>query len=204
MFVKEPFSRHQVDLYLKMACSKETKSLTDSYLYQALDTFPLTGKKVAIFHSTSPWYESIALAYGAQPSTVRSSIAFTEDKRLTIESNPKEHSFDAVWMLLHLKKLGLGPSIHLDADLEEMHEAKRLLKNSGLLYLSLPVGKDRIFSHSHRIYGAIRMKLLFKGWRPAGYFGYSYEDLLKEPDILHEPIFVLKPLYNEENKKITN
>jgi Caenorhabditis protein of unknown function, DUF268. len=97
-------------------------------------------------------------------------------------------------MLLHLKTVGLGSSIHLDADLEAMAEAKRLLKKTGLLYLSLPVGKDRIFSHSRRIYGATRMKLLLKGWRPAGYFGYSYEDLLKESDELHEPLIVLKPL----------
>ena len=177
-----------------MACYKQTKSLTDHYLYQALETFPIKGKQVAIFHSTTPWYESIALAQGAYPTTVHTPILSSEDSRITIDAQPKNDAFDAVWMLLHLKSVGLGASIHLDADLEAMNEAKKLLNKTGLLYISLPVGKDRVFSHSHRVYGATRMKLLFKGWRPAGYFGYSYEDLLKESQELHEPVIVLKPL----------
>ena len=59
-----PFTASQVDSYMAMAKSKYTHSLTDSYLYQALERFPIKDKTVAVLGSTGPWYESLILAQG--------------------------------------------------------------------------------------------------------------------------------------------
>lgn len=190
------FGKAQVDAYLEMIRNRTVLSQTDIYLFDALNSFPAAGKKTGVLFSTTPWYESLLLSLGVQPKTLISLPDQPLDARLEIEKDPKPRSFDAVFLLLHLKTQGLGSAIDLDADIKAMHEAKRLLHSSGLLYLSIPVGKDRLVWNSHRVYGEKRMKKLFKGWRPQGYFGYSYEDLQKDPQDLHEPVIVLKPIYS--------
>lgn len=186
-----PFSAEQIDQFIARAKANQTQSQTDSYLYQALAKFPIEGKKVAVLGSTSPWYESILLAQGAIPVTISNEIVSTDPR---IKINTTESSFDAMFALLHFRSLGLGIDIDPNADLNEMKKAKSLLKSGGLLYLSIPVGKDRLVWNSHRIYGELRMKALFKGWRPVAYFGYTYEDLWKDTPRLHEPVIVLKPV----------
>jgi len=39
--------------------------MTDTWLYEALDQFPIRGKKVLIMGSNVPWYESICMVFGA-------------------------------------------------------------------------------------------------------------------------------------------
>ncbi|HAB99806.1 MAG TPA: hypothetical protein DCE71_08300 [Parachlamydiales bacterium] len=190
------FTKSQVESYLAMIKNRTVLSQTDIYLIEALNTFPAAGKNVGVLFSTNPWYESLLLSLGIQPKTIPSQSNVSLDSCLEVEKEPKPRSFDAIFLLLQLKTLGFGSTIDLDADLKAMHEAKKLLHGSGLLYLSIPVGKDRLIWNSHRIYGEKRMKKLFKGWRPQGYFGYSYEDLQKDDEELHEPVIVLKPLYS--------
>lgn len=158
---------------------KNNVLLTHIYLDQALEEFPLKEKKICILHSVDSYLSEVLLSRGAQ--SVEISFSPTDYK-----------SFDAVFIVLSLKKLGAQPYEGSYADIEAMKQAKDLVKKDGLLYLSIPVGIDYLVENSHRIYGENRMKMLFKGWRPVGYFGYSYEDLLKESRDLHEPVFVLK------------
>jgi hypothetical protein len=188
------FAPSQVDSYIAMAKSQYTHSVTDTYLYQALERFSIKGKKIAVLGSTSPWYESVILAHEAIPTTISSEPIENSDTRLKIEQQVPPKSFNAIFALLCIKKIGLGNRIDPDADFAAMKTAKTWLKKDGLLYLSIPVGKDRLVWNSHRIYGEKRMKALFTGWRPTAYFGYSYEDLLKETPRLHEPVIILKPV----------
>ena len=185
-----PFSSDQIERFIAMAKENKAQSPTDLFLYQALAKFPLKGKKVAVLGSKSPWYESVLLEAEALPSTEIGPF----DPRIGMLQDTS--GYDAVFSLLHLKSLGLKAPIEPDADLKEMQKAKNLVKPDGYLFLSIPVGKDRLVWNSHRIYGEKRMKALFKGWRPAAYFGYTYEDLLKDTPRLHEPVIVLKPVKN--------
>ena len=150
----------------------------EDYLYKSLKSFPLQGKRAALLAPMHPWYESILLSSGAESIDLLSAQI------------PPTESFDAIVLLCQLKSLAVAP--HSNADLEMMSRLHFLLKKSGLLYLSIPVGKEKIVDNSYRVYGEKRMKELFRGWRPVGYFGYSYEDLLKDPEEIHEPIFVLR------------
>lgn len=52
-----------------------------------------------------------------------------------------------------------------DGDLIAMERMCRLLKVSGgIMILTIPVGKDSVFSPLHRVYGAQRFDLLFRGF----------------------------------------
>lgn len=134
---------------------------------QALQAFEVRGKEVALWMKTPSWCEEMLRESGA--------ILGTRDR-------PAQ----ALILLSQLKKL------QGEEDFTVMHIAKSLVEPKGLLYLSIPVGKEKIVEGSHRVYGEKRMKELFKGWRPVGYFGYSYEDLLNDPVEIHEPVFVLR------------
>ncbi len=137
------------------------------YLAQSLQAFSVTGKHVALSIGAPPWSQEMLIQHGAS---------------LDQTAPP----FDAIFLLHTLKTLPNGQ------DLKVLTLAKTLLKPNGLLYLSLPIGIEKITPDSYRVYGEKQMKILFKDWRPTGYFGYSYEDLTKDPTPIHEPIFVLK------------
>jgi hypothetical protein len=185
---KAPLRSQEMDAFIEMAKANKAQSPTDLYIYQAFTKFPLAGKKVALLGPTNLWHEAMLLA----EKSILSAQASSGDTRIC--DLKMDSKYDAICSFLYLKNLGLGSSIDPDADFEEMKRAKNLLKSDGLLFLSIPLGKDRLIWNSHRIYGERRMKALFKGWRPTAYFGYSYEDLLKDSPRLHEPVIVLKPI----------
>lgn len=145
---------------------------------KALESFPLQGKKVGVLSSGDRWYEEALLARGAEVTV------FSEELSL------EKESLDALVVMERLKSLGVSSGSN--ADIELVSYLRGFLKKTGLFYLSIPVGKEKVWERSYRVYGEKRMKELFRGWRPAGYFGYSYEDLLKDPLEIHEPVFVLK------------
>lgn len=51
-----------------------------------------------------------------------------------------------------------------DGDLEAMKILKDILKPEGLMFLTIPVGKDTVFYPLHRIYGEERLPKLLEGW----------------------------------------
>lgn len=78
--------------------------------------------------------------------------------------------------------------------LEAMDQAACLLKpETGLLFLTVPIGPDAVVYNAHRIYGNIRLPMLLRGWTVVDMIGEMI-DLNDEPGAYHysEPILVLK------------
>lgn len=88
-----------------------------------------------------------------------------------------------------------GDPINPNGDLEAMKLAKKLIKKDGLLFFSVPIGKDCIVWNAHRIYGKIRLPMMLDGWEMLDSFGFS-ESLMINQDLgrFEQPIFVLKNL----------
>lgn len=77
---------------------------------------------------------------------------------------------------------------------EAMEQAACLLKpETGLMFLTVPIGPDAIVFNAHRIYGNIRLPLLLNGWAVVDVIGYVM-DLDEQPEdfLYNEPILVLK------------
>jgi SAM-dependent methyltransferase len=51
-----------------------------------------------------------------------------------------------------------------DGDLQAMRKAATLLRSDGILILTMPVGRDMVFTPWHRIYGVERLSRLLKGF----------------------------------------
>lgn len=51
-----------------------------------------------------------------------------------------------------------------EGDLEAMRRLRSLLAEGGIMILTIPVGRDAVFSPFHRIYGEMRIKRLLQGF----------------------------------------
>jgi hypothetical protein len=58
-----------------------------------------------------------------------------------------------------------GDPINPVGDLLAMQTARKYMKDEGILFLGVPVGRDCLVWNAHRIYGELRLPLLLKGWQ---------------------------------------
>lgn len=63
----------------------------------------------------------------------------------------------------------------------------------GLLFFGAPIGKDALVWNAHRVYGKIRLPLLFNNFKELEWVGYN-ENILNSPlsNNGKQPIIVLK------------
>jgi hypothetical protein len=86
---------------------------------------------------------------------------------------------DFIFSLSSFEHTGLGrygDKLDPDGDLKAMSMAHCLLKDDGILFLSLPIGLDLVFFNMHRIYGRYRLPLLLAGWEAIDVIGKLYLD----------------------------
>jgi hypothetical protein len=189
--VSEAFSRATVDSHLERIKRKEVFYYhgTDACLYKAIEKHSIAGKRVVVMGSETSWYESIILHYGGIPTTVEYRKWVSNDDRLTLmtveefEKNPI--TFDAAISISSFEHDGLGrygDPIQPDADLRAMAKMKSIVKEGGLLFLSVPVRKDRLIWNLERMYGSLRLPKLLHGWQILGIWGW-FE---------YQPVFVLQ------------
>lgn len=163
----------------------------DTWLYQALAAHPIREKDVAIIGSADqgfgPWYESVCLHYGGKPTTIDyNPIEFNDDRIVFLRApiDPSSRSlFDAAFSISTFEHSGLGrygDPLDPDGDLEAMTQVKQLLKKGGLLFLTVPLGKDKVIFNAHRIYGRSRLPSLLSGWKIIDRIGF--EDALLDRD----------------------
>jgi len=80
-----------------------------------------------------------------------------------------EGSFDLIINCSSIEHIGLAGRYgqrenYLDGDLEVMTKMRRLLKTTGRMLLTIPIGKDAVFPQLHRVYGKERIQKLLKDY----------------------------------------
>mmetsp|Transcript_45480 Transcript_45480/g.91770 ORF Transcript_45480/g.91770 Transcript_45480/m.91770 type:complete len:482 (-) Transcript_45480:172-1617(-) len=190
------YSRDQIESFVQMARNREEYyyGYTDTFLYAALDRHSIRGQTVLIVGSNVPWYESICIAFGASTCVTLEynelryehedintvSVAEWSSMRAKgtpcdMKRSPANCRFDSVWSISSFEHDGLGrygDPINPNADLSAM---ENLLDNvdpqSGLVFLSVPVGSDTVQWNEGRIYGAERLRLLLARYVVLSTFG---------------------------------
>lgn len=169
--------------------------------------------------SQRPTYESVCLVFGASHCTTIDFQPIITDypnvSTMTVDEYDKNPiQFDAAISISSFEHDGLGrygDPIKPDGDLITMKKMKCIVKEDGILYLSVPMGKDKVVWNMHRVYGQKRLPLLLQEWTLleviADYFmgeRWSGCDARLEGD--YEPIFVLqnKKPTPDHNLKILN
>ena len=198
----ENFTLKNWDKYRGMAKRREVNYYgpTDTHLYNSFDQFPIKDKDVLIIGSTNPWYEAVAIEFGAKSVTVveysnRNNI-FPGVEYIKPEEVPLDKKWDACISISSYEHDGLGrygDPINPDGDLDAMHYLQGMLEPQALVYLALPLGADKVVWNAHRIYGLWRLPLMLKGWGILGASGFDIKKLLTETgdDATYQPVWVL-------------
>jgi Caenorhabditis protein of unknown function, DUF268 len=173
---------------------------TDTWLYAAFDKYAdsIEGKQVAVMGSALPTYESIVLAWKGFPTTIEYGPIVSQHpfiRTMTVgEYEQDPILFDAIVSISSYEHDGLaryGDPLNPIGDLLAMEKTKRMLKKDGLLFLAVPIGRDRIWWNAHRVYGSLRFPMLIDGWEIVDSFGFNLSDFNNE-QLAHQPIFVLR------------
>lgn len=173
---------------------------TDLWLYQALSLFPLSGKRVAVFGSATPWYESVCLAHGAKEVVILEYGPIVSEhpsvRMVTYDEFARDPApCDVGLSISSFEHDGLGrygDPLDPEGDLKAMRAAKQVIRPGGLLFLAVPLGKDAVTWNAHRVYGLVRLSLLLEGYRTVASFGFDPRHLLAAGRSGVQPVFVLE------------
>jgi SAM-dependent methyltransferase len=182
------YETERVDEVLSMIARREVGVYRgiDRWLYTALEQHPIDRMRVAIMGSADqgfgPWYECVCLHYGGRPTSIDYNAIEFRDSRIAFAKAPLDltaiEPFDAAFSISSFEHDGLGrygDPLDPDGDLKAMQQMKELVKPGGLLYLAVPVGRDKVAFNAHRIYGRMRLPLLLFGWQPLASIGFEDE-----------------------------
>ncbi len=178
-------------------------------LFNALDRFKPDGMGL-IIGSLTPWVEALCLHFGAHHVTTVEyhPIVSTHPRIGTLHpyimaQNYSRHlqSFDFIVTFSSIEHSGLGrygDNIDPFGDIREIEKAHCFLKNGGLLYIGLPVTRDTLVWNAHRMYGNIRLSLLFAGFDILGTY-YRSQSFLNRLTYINwskyeQHVFVLRKI----------
>ena len=193
------YTDYEIDHYLERIGRREyyIYGMTDVWMWEAIAQFPIRGLKVVNMGSLTPWYESNCLYFGASSTTIDYNKIITLTDRITTmtvaEWERDQPTFDVAWSISSFEHDGLGmygDPIDPVGDLKAMARMKEIVKPGGLLFLSLPVGRDKILFNNARIYGRHRLPRLMAGWEQLATFGLEPVHMDGPGHI--QPVFVLR------------
>lgn len=169
---------------------------TFQWLIESFEKYPVTGEDVLIIGSQKPFYEAISLKYGGHPVTIELNPIKNEHpglRTLTINEFEKSNQlYNRAISISTYEHTGLGrygDDLDPEGDFKAMAFLRTKMRPGGLLYLSVPIGKDTLVWNAHRIYGPIRLPLLLQGWELVESYGFPF---IGEINDWYQPVFVLR------------
>jgi Caenorhabditis protein of unknown function, DUF268 len=147
--------------------------------------------------SLTPWYEAMCIHFGADPVTIDYNPILLRTKRMsfmtTVEWERDRRTFNVGFSISSFEHDGLGmygDPLDPDGDLKAMRKMKERIASDGLLFLAVPIGRDKILFNNARIYGRARLPLLTQGWSVLDSFGFYEGDIDGAGNA--QPLFVLR------------
>jgi hypothetical protein len=198
------FTLETFEQYLEKATRRENfyYGPTDEWLYAALTKYPIEGKDICIIGSANPWYEAIALSFGAKSCTVieySKRESFHENLTYKQPHEITEGNFDACFSISSVEHDGLGrygDPLDPDGDLKAMKNLENFLKEDALVYFAVPMGIDKVVFNVHRVYGENRIAKILEGWETVDQFGFFPETFTNNVNGIngtpYQPVYVLR------------
>lgn len=176
---------------------------TDYLIPKVFQKYPISSKTVAIIGSATPLYEAYIDYFKGKPLTIEyrkikhniphlQTYTFNEAvKKINKGMLQTDHAF--CYSSIEHSGLGrYGDYIDPEGDLFTMRIIKKMVKQGGLLFLQVPVGRDLLLWNNTRIYGPYRLLLLLEGWKLLDTFSYSPGLLDRTENSSSDSIFVLQ------------
>lgn len=181
-------SRFKPDLIKNNMHGEEPYYAASYFLLMAFEKYNIRNKKVAIIGSTTPWIEAILLNLGNQVTTVEYNVPTSTNTQITCTSfwdfcETKE-LYDCIVTYSSIEHSGLGrygDPLDPYGDIKTMETIHQNLKTNGILIWGAPIGHDALVWNAHRIYGNIRLPLMFTNFK-------ELEWLMHDKSILNRPL----------------
>lgn len=171
-------------------------------ILNAIYKYNIQNKNIAVVGSSSPWIESIFLNFNNNVTTAEYLVPKCNHPKLKCinyfsEFKTTSNLYDCIITYSSIEHSGLGrygDPLDPDGDLKVMEDIHKNLKKDGILIWGAPVGKDTLVWNAHRIYGSIRLPLIFKNFEELEW-DYDKETLLNSDtnDII-QPVVILKKI----------
>jgi hypothetical protein len=200
------FSKRYIEsLIRKFEAGKQNYyGITDTFLFNALSKYSdnISNKEGVDMGSVTGWYSAAALAFNAKRSYIIEYNKIISEHPSVLPILKKDfdmspRKFDFATSISSFEHDGLGrygDPINPIGDLIAMKQLKKIVKRGGLLFLSVPIGKDTLIWNLHRVYGKLRFPLLIEGWKLIDMFGFNEMDFRRSYKNTIQPVFVLKNL----------
>lgn len=167
---------------------EEPYSYGSLWILKAVEKYGIKNKKVAVIGSLVPWIEAILLNYNNTVTTVEYNVPVVDYPNLSAISywdfQKTENLYDCIVTYSSVEHSGLGrygDPLDPDADLKTMTDIHRNLLQKGVLIWGAPVGHDAVVWNAHRIYGNVRLPVMFKGFTELEWIDFDRNAVLSQP-----------------------
>jgi len=175
---------------------------TSKFILEAIEKYNITNMKVAVVGTLEPWIEAILLNFNNTVSTIEYNIPKNDIKNYKLDlinyndfKNTK-NLYDCIITFSSIEHSGLGrygDPLNPEGDIIAMNDIYNNLKKNGLVIWGAPVGEDKLFWNAHRIYGKIRLELIFDNFNDIEWLGYDKETLLNSKHFeIIQPVVILE------------
>lgn len=157
------------------------------WILKAIEKYNINNKKVAVIGTLVPWIEAILLNFNNIVTTVEYNVPNVEFKNLNAISNwdfqKYSDKYDCIVTYSSVKHSGLGrygDPLDPNRDIKTMLDIHKNLIDNGILIWGAPVGHDAVVWNAHRIYGKIRMPILFNGFKELEWIDVDKNSILNQ------------------------
>jgi hypothetical protein len=159
------YTKSLVDQYICRAKKMRIKpESTVRWLDQAFEKYLMCNNEIVVVGSTRPLFEALCLLRGSSALTIEFKKIISMHPMIRTETVSdfyrSDIKYQAAISISSYEHTGLGrygDPIDPEGDFKAMRDLKTKMKKGGLLFLSVPVGKDLLVWNAHRIYGGIRL-----------------------------------------------
>lgn len=170
-------------------------------LLESFLKYNITNKNVAVVGSETPWIEAMLINLNNKVTTIEYNVPESNFENLECKDYfnffvSNKEQFDVIVTYSSIEHSGLGrygDPLDPNGDFETMDVIHQNLKDDGVLIWGSPVGHDALVWNAHRVYGPIRLPILFSRFMELEWIGANKEILLSQPlrDNGPQPVVVL-------------
>jgi len=174
-------------------------------LLRSFEDYNIRNQNVAVVGSLTPWIEAILINMNNTVTTIEYNVPESNYKNIVCKDyfqyfENNTNTFDSIVSFSSIEHSGLGrygDPLDPDGDLKTMQVVHNNLKPDGLFIWGSPVGKDALAWNAHRVYGPIRLPLLFQHFKEINWYGHSKEKLFdqKVRNNSYQPVVALRKIY---------
>ena len=157
------------------------------WILKAIEKYNINNKKVAVIGTLIPWIEAILLNFNNIVTTVEYNVPIVDYNNLNAISYwdflKTSNIYDCIITYSSVEHSGLGrygDPLDPNGDIKTMQDIHKNLISNGTLIWGAPVGHDALVWNAHRIYGKIRMPILFNGFKELEWIDVDKHSILNQ------------------------